>query len=57
MDTTVNSNGMRVQNLGAMADRRNGIIFSGILVILGIGLVVAGEKVKIKLNEDDNYPY
>lgn len=43
-DTTVQTGFGRVHNLGLLADRQNGLIASGVVVVLGLILASTGSK-------------
>ena len=43
-DTSVDAGSMRVNNLGSMNDKQNGIIVGGILAVVGVLLGIAKKK-------------
>lgn len=55
MDVSVaTSGGMRVNNIGLMADRQNYLIISGFIAIAGLLLALFGDRVNFKSSENNH---
>ena len=44
MNTAVEANGMKINNLGLMNDKQNYLIVSGILLVIGVLIFLFGTK-------------